>query len=132
MEWQGVYKRHLTNEEKSRLTSVVDNAYEYRLGKETMSQWLDEKDEKFLDHLFRDILYDYCSFKNIIFIDEKDDVALQPEKNWSISFVGVSPIKLDDLINDNQILYTECDREILAYHIVNKTSEIWNKIEEEE
>lgn len=132
MEWQGVYKRHLTDEEKSRLTSVVDNAYEYRLGKETMSQWLDEEDEKFLDHLFRDILYDYHSFKNIIFIDEKDDVALQPEKNWSISFVGVSPIKLDDLINDNQILYTECDREILAYHIINKTSEIWNKIEEEE
>lgn len=132
MEWQGVYKRYLTDEEKSRLISVIDNAYEYRLGKETMSQWLDEEDEKFLDHLFRDILYDYHSFKNIIFIDEKDDVALQPEKNWSISFVGVSPIKLDDLINDNQILYTECDREILAYHIINKTSEIWNKIEEEE
>lgn len=124
-EWQGIYKRYLTEEEKNKLKLIIENNPKKLDRHFRYIVQLTDKNLVFLNTLFKDILYDYVKFKNIIYNKDTSNVILQPEHKWSAMFTGVCPIKLEDLINNNIILYTDCTPEELDSHIINKTPEIY-------
>lgn len=120
-EWQGIYKRYLTEDEKKELIRIA-NSYkdEKNLDGRLWFAGLSEADKVFIDNLFEEILHDYVEFKNIIF-SSSGKIVLQPEKKWSPMFTGVSPIELSDILEDRMIMEKNCTEEELNDHLVSRS-----------
>ena len=123
MEYDGVYDRVLSLQEKETLKAVVESAEKLKKhgsGRSCVTYFgqLNDKDRDFIHKLFSSVLWDYKGFRSIIF--NGDRIVLQPEKKWSSMFTGVSPILLDDLMNDSMYLYDKIDFEILNNHIIDR------------
>lgn len=130
MEWNCVFKRHLTAEEKELLSSIPsknnDKAITDRQGiPKLWESSLGKEDSDVIKKLFEEILYDFVAFD---FFVMKEDISLRMTKKWSSSFSGCCYVPLKDLLEDKILLYTSCTDKELETHIIYKTEEIYQYI----
>lgn len=130
-EWQGIFKRYLTESEKKFLQEVVKEGKNHIKNHINPDQiyvnWLEDSIKKQYFDLFSKILYDFSDCGKITYYDEK--ALLQPLKKWSSRFTGVSPVKLESLLEDRIILSKNCSFKELSEHLVNKDFHTFEEFE---
>ncbi len=131
MEWDCVFKRYLTSEEKELLNSVIEkHTDKIESDGYTLKIWkrcIDEENVKFIEKLFKEILYDFTDF-NFFVMGDKPSVRMS--KKWSQMFTGCCYVPIKDLMEDTILLYTDCSDTELTSHIINKTPELTKYIGE--
>lgn len=133
MEWDCVFKRYLTSEEKEFLNSVIEKHTDKieRDRQNIPKIWkrsINEEDVKFIETLFKEILYDFVYFDFFVINEKKPGIRMS--KKWSKMFTGCCYASIKDLMEDTILLYTDCSDTELTSHIINKTPELTKYIGE--
>jgi hypothetical protein len=137
MEWNCVFKRYLTSEEKEILNSIIEKHTDKieRDRQNIPKIWkrsINEEDVKFIETLFKEILYDFVYFDFFVMSDtpyDKELSSIRMSKKWSRMFTGCCYVPIKDLMEDTILLYTDCSDTELTSHIINKTPEISGHIQ---
>ena len=132
MEWDCVFKRYLTSEEKESLNSIIKRHTDKieRDRQNIPKIWkrsINEEDVKFIETLFKEILYDFVYFDFFVINEKKPSIRMS--KKWSQMFTGCCYTPIKALMEDDLLLYTDCSDTELTSHIINKTPEITGYIQ---
>ena len=127
MEWDQVYRKPLSDEDKETVKSEVERLLENN--KHRKHAFIRKSSEK-LDSIFREHMYDFVNMSKLY--PKKDgDVLIQIDKKWSSNFAGASVVKLSDLLSNNVYLLDEITPTEASVAIINKDAAAWEKINQE-